>query len=216
MNKERNKTFIALVVVAVIALIGLIGTSEGGFGRVWYFTGFGTTASGSATINITGAFSIKLIDNSIAFGNGTFVAPALFAILESNGSAVINGTWVSVDDCFILENDGNALANITIKAGSSAATWFGGTAGYAAMYYRYLNNETGACLLDTTFAPLMNSTNGTWLTLPVNPAVNGTCQKLNYSDTADQMRIDMKIQVPADAPAGDKENSVTFTASQSA
>jgi len=213
MKKQQDKTtFAAIVIVAIIAVIGLLGTSNfGAFNKIWYFTGFGTSALGTATINITGELSIKLSDMNITFGNGTFMAPALFAILESNNTDTINGTWVPVDDPFVLENDGNVNANITIKASATAASWFGGNAAYAAMYYKYVDSEAGSCLQNSEAIA-----NETWAALPVSPATNETCQKLGYDDAADTMRVDLKIQVPADAPAGLKQNAVTFTASQSA
>ncbi len=211
--KQSNKTtFAALVIVAIIAAIGLVGlTSSQSLSNIWYFTGFGTTALGTATVNITGGLSIVLSDMNITFGNGTFIAPGLFAILESNNSDAINGTWANVNDYFVLENDGNVNVNITIKASNSAGTWFGGNANYAAMWYMHNESEPRSCLFDAT-----GIKNMTWMILPVDPLYNGTCQTLNYSDASDTMRVYMKIQIPADAVPGLKANSITFSGSQSA
>ena len=209
MKTEQSKTTFA-VIISVVAIITIIGFLQVfGFGN--YATGYATSALGTATVNITGLLSIKLIDMNITFGVGTFNAQVTSATLESNGTAVVNGTWAAVNDPFILENDGNVLANITIKASQSAADWFGGTASLAAMYYRFQSNETGSCVLEPGILR-----NDSWWSLPVSPSVSEACQKLNYTDTNDTLRVDMKIQIPADAPVGLKANAVTFIASQSA
>lgn len=171
-------------------------------------TGFSTVALGTASVNITEELAIVLSDVNISFGNGTVSQGALFAILESTGAAAVNGTWAAVNDPFILENDGNVLANVTIKASLSAAAWFGGNAGYALMYYNYSNYEASACLLN-------GQGNLAFVTIPVDPSTSVTCQKLNFTDSSDQIRLDLKIQIPSDAAPGLKENSITFTSTQS-
>jgi len=213
MKTEQSKTtFAAMIVIMVIAVIGLVGiTNFRVLSDIWYFTGYGTSALGTATINITGGLSIKLSDMNITFGSGSFNTPTLYAILESNNSDTYNGTWSAVNDPFVLENNGNVVANITIKATQSAADWFGGTASYAAMYYMYNDSKPGSCALESGLI-----SNLTWTPLAVSPLANETCQKLNYQDTTDTMRVDLKIQVPADAPVGLKQNSITFSATQSA
>ena len=213
MKTEQRKTlFGAIIIILIIGVIGLFQV----LGFTNYLTGYATTALGTATVNVSSVLSIRLTDMNITFGTGTFSTPTLYAILESNNSNTYNGTWVAVNDPFVLENDGNVIANITITASQSAANWLGGTAAYAAMYYKYNDSETGSCLMDTTFNPVVNATNGTyWMVLPVSTATNGTCQRLNFSDASDSMRVDLKIQIPADTAPGLKSNAVTFTATQS-
>jgi len=204
---EGKVVVIALVIIAVIAIVNILNI----FGFSLPLSGFATTVSGTATINVTVTASIVLTDTNISFGNGYVSPTAPYAFITTTNSSPTNGTWAPVNDPFILENDGNVLANVTVKATSSAATWFGGYASYANMFFNYSNNESSSCLLAATGAAL-----GAWGTIPQTPTVNCTCVKLNFSDPADTIRIDMMLQIPTDAPPGLKTNAITFTASQSA
>jgi len=191
------------VIIMIASIIGY--ASQGYFVK---HSGYAGVAFGTAVINITSGLSITLIDLNISLGNGTIDQSSDFAILESTGADAVNGTWAPVNDPFVLENGGNVYANITITAAVDASTWFGGTPTYAAMYFNYTEYEENSCLLHPAVG------HGTWAALP-SLDENQTCQKLNFSESSDAMRIDIRLHVPADAPPGKKENSITFTAMQS-
>ena len=208
---KEKKQVVMIVVIMIAAIIMLVNVFGFGPGVVKWVSGFASTTIGTATVNVTLSLSVYLEDSNITFGNGA-VTGIPYAIVDTTGASCTNCSgWGSTNDPFIIQNDGNVLANITITASVSAGAWFGGNAANAAMWYNYTNNETNSCLMDWA-AP----TNSTWRVLPVTSNVNYTCQKLNYSEPSDTMRVDLKIQVPQDAPQGLKTNAITFTASYSA
>lgn len=203
---EDKVTFAAIVIVAIVAIVGILGLT--GFGGFPLIAGFSTTATGTATVNVTAEISIVLTDANISFGNGTVNEHSPFAILDSTGATAVNGTWAATNDPFTLENDGNVNANVSIKASSNASAWLGGT-GNQTTKFNYTNSEAKSCLLDSAAGG-----NATWITLTTSDTV--MCQKLNYTDASDMLRIDLQIQIPNDSPPGLKTNTITFTAAQSA
>jgi len=203
----------AIAIILLIIAVLFISSTTGGLKLRQ--VGFASSTIGTATVNVSTDLSIYLVDSNITFGNGAVDSGSQYGILDSTGAAVTNCSWNPTNDPFVIQNDGNVNVNITITASTAAGTWFGGTPASAAMWYNYSNNEAGSCLLDSG-NPYVNATNSTWRILPVTSNINYTCQKLNYSEPSDEMRIDLKLQVPQDAPQGLKTNAITFTASYSA
>ena len=212
---KEKKVAVFAVIILILSIIALVNVFGFGAGFGEWVSGFASSTIGTATVNVTLSLSLYLEDSNITFGNGA-VTGIPYAIVDSTGASCTNCSgWGSTNDPFVIQNDGNVYANVTITASVSAGAWFGGNAANAAMWYNYTNYESNSCLLDSG-NPYVNATNSTWRILPVTSNINYTCQKLNYSEEADEMRIDLKLQVPADAPIGLKTNAITFTASYSA
>ena len=202
---EDKVTFAAIVIVAIVAIVGILGLT--GFGAFPQLSGFSTTGTGTATVNISDMVGLFLIDTNISFGNGTVTQGASSGIIDSCGSTAVNGSWATLSDFFVVQNDGNVLANVTTKI--SNVDFVGGTAAISNVSYNYTNNETGSCLLDGGGPGVFvdyNASNTDYL----------TCQKLNFTDATDEIKVCLKLIIPSDAPTGTKSATVTFTASKSA
>jgi len=187
-----------LSVAAVISVIMLILS----FGVAYYsvssfkhnfLTGFATTSNGTILINITSAVSINFTTDSIDWGIGRVSEGTTQAVLDTGNSAnpVINGTdWTSVTQGFILENIGNLNASISLKTGKTAATFIGGTG--ANYTFNVTNSKPGSCPTGNQVAFGNN----------VDVSTTGTtvCSRLQFLDSADTLRIDIRLVVPYNAP----------------
>jgi hypothetical protein len=200
---EDKLTFAAIILVAIVAIVGILGMmSLGGWMPI---TGYSTTPTGTAKVNITTALGMELIDNSIDFQGGSVTQGAPYADIESNGTAAVNGSWAVVTDYFNLENVGNVDANVSIKINETQ--FMGGTAGKS--WFMWSDNtapgEAGAC-------GVAGATELAWTEFAADNTEYRLCDTLQFENTTDNMLIYMKLRIPDDAPVGIPAALVTFTA----
>lgn len=201
---EDKLTFAAIILVAIVAIVGILGMmSLGGWMPI---TGYTTTPTGTAKVNITAALGIELVDNSINFLNGSVSANKTAAQLESNNSAAVNGTWAAVNDYFRLQNTGNVDANVTIKidnadfmGGTGGKSWFMWTDGTAP-------GEAGSCDVGG------GATESTFTEFAADDTEYAMCENLTFPTSTDDMLIYMRLLIPSDAPTGQTTGTVTCTA----
>ena len=203
-----------LSVAAVISVIMLILS----FGVAYYsvssfkhnfLTGFATTSNGTILINITSAVSINFTTSSINWGAGRVTEGSTQAVLDTGNSAnpVINGTdWTSVTQGFILENIGSLNASIKLFTSKNATTFIGGTS--PSYQYNISNNKSGSC-------PAGNQavTFGNYNDVNITNPGTTVCSRLQFLDSTDTLRIDIKLVVPYDAPTGNSSDQMQATAS---
>jgi len=200
-------------------------------------TGFATTATGTVNVSIASVASIVLSDNIINFGS---CAPnsSIGSNLSTNNSGLswgapgvctLNGTAPQTTDFFVIQNDGNKEVNISIQINDTAANFIGGTS--PQIYYTARNmtgrpgctNRTGVgggdglVNYNCTFTDAASCTYGfEWDFREITGAAATqfpVCSALNYSDTADSVRVALKLSLPPDAtPRGERALSFTFTA----
>ena len=192
---EDKLTFAAIVLVAIVAIVGLIGFMGPGL------TGF-VARTGTLGVTFAGSADIILTDAATSFGSGYVNASAASAVIDSNGTKTswINTTAFPATDYMTLENNGSTLVNVTIQAGSSAATFIGGTG--PAMSFYGKTAESGACsgTLVTAYTTLSEA------------SATVICPKLEYLDTKDNFDIGYALTIPVDVVQGAKSNTITFTA----
>jgi len=202
MSDISNKTLAILVGIAiVVSLVGILSIGKGG---VVYITGKGTSGQGPVSFNATTEVSIK-VTGSIDFGNGRVNATANNATLDSYDGTDIGGTWTFSAQSIKVENDGtvNVSVNLSADGNNNANGLIGGTSPLFQM--KGFVTESGACVtLQTTYANVPNSTQ-----TPL-----AICDLLQYVNSADEFNVSAKLVIPSDAPAGARNATITFSASQ--
>ena len=203
MSDISNKTLAILVGIAiVISLVGILSIGKGG---IVYMTGKGTSGAGPVTFNATSEVSIK-VTGSIDWGNGRVNSTATSATLDSNAGTVVGGTWSAITKYIVIENDGtvNISVNLSADGSNNAAGLVGGTSPTFQM--KAIETESGACAgtLGTTYTDVPSSAE-----IPFN-----ICDLLQYGLTVDQFNVSAKLVIPSDAPAGARNATITFSATQ--
>ena len=157
----------------------------------------GTT--GTVTFSISSTMSLNVPVASIAFGSGS---PALSGTTIASNETNTDG-WNSNPGGFVVENNGNVGINVTVYANNTAAQFIGGTS--PTYKYASSNNETSACT--GTLAT-------TWTAMPSSAGTaTNVCSTLGFADSADSVKVDIQLFIPADAPVVSSSSStVTFVA----
>jgi len=190
MSSEKAILTIAAVVMLVAAIsLGFTYYSISSF-KDSLFTGY-VTANGTIYINITSAAAINLTTSIINFSSGRVSAGSTYAVLSTSAGTVVNGSWANVTQGFIVENIGNVNVTISLKTGKTNQTFINGTGPLYQL--NVTNSESGSCINVTGFA----------LSQWYNANITGfnVCSNLSYLDSADTIRIDVKLGVPYDAPS---------------
>ncbi|MEM2874198.1 MAG: hypothetical protein QW063_02015, partial [Candidatus Nanoarchaeia archaeon] len=91
--------------------------------------------------------------------------------------------------------------NVNISAGSTAATFIGGT--NPAQWYAAADNESVSCdgILQSDYTSLLTTS-------------TSVCTSLRYNDTSDTINIMFKLRIPSDASPAAKANTITLSAVQ--
>jgi len=199
----RDKvTFTAVVLVAIVAIVGMIGLM--GYGGAPQFTG-AATSNGTAQIGIQQLACLTLDDASINFGSGAVAANSNYAEVYSNNSATYNGTWSAVNDPFNLRNCGNN--NLTVTTKINDTDFVGGNSTFSKVWYRWSDDESpgesGTCYQAAV-------TENAWHEYIASNTDYGI-GNITYGTSNDELRIDMRLRIPYDAPQGTKTAKVTFT-----
>jgi hypothetical protein len=112
-----------------------------------------------------------------------------------------------------IENTGNIIANISLKLDKNATTYIGGGSGVYPvpnLTIQVVQNETSpvnSCATINTSYTTMRQV-GDAETNPTYGA--GICNKLNFSDATDSIKVPIYLKVPGDAPTG--QHVLTLTA----
>ena len=157
-----------------------------------------------STVNLTveSSAEINFTTNNIDFGSGRVTAPNFNATLQSQLSgAATNGNWTQPGNGLVLKNIGNANVSITLSAGKTAAQFIGGTG--PQYQWNVTNSVAGSCA----------TANGcyTFGTFVATNSSNQVCDRLQPG-SANALRIDVKLVVPADSYTGALGDIITATA----
>ena len=197
--------------------------------------GAASTDTGTATLTIGTAGSIRFAVNAIDFGSGSVNTSSgnTQCILDTNGTNESSQciSFSANTTYFQLENDGTANVTVQLLSNKDASAFFGGTATLASFRYAVFNNESQSCRNGTGGTGTVGQIGGgagnctaaddTAGNCTVSPMgwtdVNSTgvtgatiCQRLLFTDLNDSIGFDINITIPYDAPSGAK--SATFTA----
>lgn len=199
----RNKTefiFISLLIVSSILLLISIVNNE----NFLQITGRANEDSAVATVNLTKESSVT-VTGSIDFGDGRVNETARNATLDSNAGTIIGGTWTPAKASINVENSGTVNVSIKVKAeaNKNAEGFIGGTN----PKFQLIGNitEDGACLdLNQTWTDVPNSTETPF----------EICNKLSYPQALDEFNVSVKLVIPDDAVAGNRNVTLIFSATQ--
>ena len=115
----------------------------------------------------------------------------------------INDTTNNKPTPFIMENNGNCKTNISIKATTLWTT--------KPLNTKYLQTKTNTTNTEPGSFNYQKS-NTTWTNLTQN--YTKLINNLNYTNTNDTAKIDLKIQVPTRESPGTKQTTITFYATR--
>ena len=210
-----NKTLALVLVLSLV--VSLTGTwiSLTRLQTQPEFTARAGSDTGNVTLTISSVASLIFRVNTINFGSGSVntTAPttASNCILDTLGyiSPYNCSGFTAVTQPLVIENDGNLNLSVTINSSANASQFIGGTLGGGpAFLWNFSNNETNDC--QTT----MHRDNGTFV--PVNVTTGTTiCADLNWVDTNDTIRLDIRVRIPVDSLTGQRNATITATGTQS-
>ncbi|MEM5798436.1 MAG: right-handed parallel beta-helix repeat-containing protein [Candidatus Aenigmatarchaeota archaeon] len=151
------------------------------------------TGGGNVTVTILTSITISLPVDTVNFGT-----------MQLGQS---DNTTDNSPPPFILQNDGSVPVNITINA---TQLWYSSLGSGTSSYYQFKTecNES-SCVPDPD-----NDLVTSWTNIPINEQAILACSNLRFIDNQDTVKIHIKVTVPVDEPAGSKNSTVTFTASQ--
>jgi hypothetical protein len=173
-------TSYASIVVIAISLF-FIGTE---------LTGLATTnATGDVNVTITDSAAINFTTFLLDFGQGS-VTPGQVASLSSLGAGT-NVSWSGplVTGELVLENIGNNNVSIMLETDKSADEFIGGTTPTFEAIVQNNTGNDGACVGTNAF--------DNWN--PINTTAQYACGSFNFSDPADELIIDFRINISDDA-----------------
>ncbi len=206
MEEISNKTIAALLVVAMV--LSLSGTffSLNKLNMLQQgVTGYATQYNDNATATLTLSSVTSIIFTTDAVDWGTISIDTAGGYTECNlttehygASPAISGCSgiVTIPDSLVLENDGSVNVKVNITANDTPANWIGGT--NPGFYFNSSENETGACAGTLVTTETALSTDEVTL-----------CTNLTFDNTHDALNLDLKAQVPYDAPTGTKVVKIT-------
>ncbi|MCF7910487.1 hypothetical protein K9L16_02335 [Candidatus Pacearchaeota archaeon] len=182
----------------------LFVTSIGGFAYVLFqvgglgnLTGLATD-TGQASVEISSSANLNFTTDTTDWGSGYVNTTADYALLYTNGT-IINGTWANNTEFLVLANVGNVNVTLNFSADNNATTFIGG----GSPLYQILvtNNETGSCETFTGF-------NSSYQDL--NTTSSPCCSNFLWG-TNNTLNLNIKLQIPSDAPTGVKTSVITAT-----
>ncbi len=213
MGDISNKSLAALLVVAIV--VSVAGT--------WLVVNQGPsllkvtgrqTDTGTASLTIQSAASIKFLDDAIAWGNvkvnttGSHVLCYLDTAVPttSNGTGCVFG-YTAETSGLVIENDGNKDLTVNLNFSKTSADFMDGS-NPVVKYKVGEGAEASSCgnLTGTT----------TYADFAVNnPEICAADNAgLSYIDSSDDLRVDIQVAVPYDATVEAKSVTVTVTGTQ--
>jgi len=164
-------------------------------------TGKVTDSTSRINITISGMATINFSIDNINFGSGSVNIGSNNATIDTLGN-VINGNWSLVTQGFVLENIGNKNVTLNLKSGKTAAGFLGGTG--PSYQYNITNIEAGSC----TEA---EATLGAWRDVNTGGDGDLICNPFKFSESANSIKIDLKLVIPSDARVGSSSDVFTAT-----
>lgn len=114
----------------------------------------------------------------------------------------INGTWFFAKQFFMIENDGTVNISVNYSADKGADAFIGGTNPSFKIRGVNQSGESGACdSLVEEYDEVLSS------------GSKNICPLLSFGNSEDSFRVGTKLWVPSDITAGEKNSTLTFTAS---
>jgi len=199
MGKIEAFFFLALIIAAASLAVVIAKEHE-----IISITGLASSGTAITSVNLSEEISIKTT-GSIDFGNGRVNSDALNANLDSDAGTVVGGTWAATQGYIMVENDGtvNISINLSAEGDKNAEGFIGGTSPEFQM--KAIETEADACLaLQTAYTDIPNSTE-----TPIN-----ICDNLNFAQNKDEFNVSAKLVIPNDAVAGQRNVTLTFSASK--
>jgi len=188
MEKVKYYFFAGLLVVIILTICSIHYSTVG---RV----------VGSLNVTIYSLASLNFTVNSIDFGSGSVFLNSSSAEIDTQGG-VIGGNWTPVNGGFIIENMGNINLSVFLKSEKNAVEFLGGTnPGY---YYLFSNLEQNSCTVNATAMNVWNSVN-------TSGYGSNLCENMQYLDSNDSLRVDLKLVIPSDAIGGSRTDVLTVT-----
>jgi len=185
---KKNDT--QVYVLSIIAAIALAAVAIGGLNAL----GFATNAPGTATAQVASTVAISLPTSTVDLG--------VMAQLGTNQTS--GGPTTGVSSGFVMQNDGNVKINVTINATSLWTTASNPTANYS---FAANDSSEGQCYnaAESTTA---------WTNMPASGSPTKFVGVLNYTNSCDTAKIEIKVIVPEEEGLGTKTSTVTVVASQ--
>lgn len=186
-----------LMVVAVVAVA---------FSAVNFFatlalkpTGYANLDTGTANLTISSSIELNFVQDIVDWGTGYVTPGNPGAILDTEGN--MTGTdWTPQSQGLVLESTSNILVEVTLNSSLGAIDFIdGGTAQGSSFRWKVKENEVGAC--PGTLAPSSYtdaSTTGVII-----------CSSMDHVSTANELLIDLELNVSATAPTGTKGTILT-------
>jgi len=210
-----NKFLAFLLVIAIIVMIVGAWYSINKINSLALITGYGT--EGYVNLSITNYTSINVTATNCNFGSGYVTAGQNFATLnpgdgvgDCSDPGAYSVDWTNTSeynpDCIEVKNDGNRMVEVNVSSSKTAATFFGG--GTSPAYKMWsMDKEASSC----KFGLGLVAYNGTVMDTTEKIA----CSCLQNEDDNDELYTGCYLEVPNDAPTGDKGDVWTFTATDS-
>jgi hypothetical protein len=155
---------------------------------------------GTANLSIQSSAAVNFTTNMINWSLGAvWNNESSRATLDSTNGTVYHGNWTAQSNGLVLQNDGNVNVRINLTTSNIASEFIGGTTPLYEIKTNYTPGEPQACagMLNNTWS---NATGATQM---------GSCWNLTYWESNDSLRIDVRLEIPNDAPAGVKGSTVT-------
>lgn len=166
--------------------------------------------TGTTNLTVTSTVSIIFRNNSIDFGAGTVNDTSTttdYCNMDTMGGKT-NNTCLSFTQQgtgFLVENNGNVNVTLSGNFDKAAAAFIGSTGNAPTFTMKISNSEANSCLyLNGSFTSLAN--------VPTSATVLCNSTTFDFADSRDQVRLDVNISIPEDAPGGTKTTTLTATA----
>ncbi|HIH14561.1 MAG TPA: hypothetical protein HA224_04905 [Nanoarchaeota archaeon] len=182
-NFEFNINYELLAVVLVSAV-----TFASIFNAVILNTSPAGFATGTVYVNVSCTTSIIMLNNNVSFGT-----------IDRDTS---NDTTDNIPLPFRIRNDGNVAVNITLTANSSL---FSNEAPSPNIYFQ------AACGNVTEERNCSTAETNAWSNIPLTPTTILKVVNLSFTNTVDEIEIDINVTVPNNVSAGGKSATLTFT-----
>jgi hypothetical protein len=115
----------------------------------------------------------------------------------------INDTTDDDPEPFILQNDGNVLADV-VNVTTNASLWQSNIGALGTQYFQIKAGNS------TDESESFNWTASTTDWANVTDTNQSIIHGLNYSDTKDEVELEVRLEVPGDEPPGSKTGYVIF------
>ena len=211
MDILSNKSLAMLLMFSIIISLGgtlitmnkLTGDS---------LTGYGTsdTSLGTVEYNVSANVDVNFTTSSIDFGAGSVVSTKINCTLISN--ATINSEtrcseFTDVSTGLVLENIGNKVIQLNLSFSNDSAEFIHST---GSSFSFAVNNESEPSACITTIPDTFDNYNFTEIVARSDYTI---CQRFNFSPSADELEIDVKLVIP-EAASGFHQAVITASAGE--